>query len=296
MSMEQLDQLASEQNVGTIIPGEMPAVDEAPQNNEVEDRARAMGWRPQDEYKGDPSKWRSAEDFVQRGESELPILRENLRRTTSEITTLRERLAKTEGNAQANFQRLEKMTEVALARQRQTLEAQYAAAMRDAAASGDLQRYDQLQEGQARAIAEFDRTAQPAAAPVQEQPQQKQPDPYQQQTIQTWTQRNAWFEQDMEMRYAATAYSNQIASKTPGMTLEENLAATEQYMRKRYSDKFPQQGNSGVEGAGSRMPASAPRGRGAADLPPEARQAAEKMIRDGLFKDMNDYAKEYFTQ
>ena len=30
--------------------------------------AREQGWKPQDEYEGDPNKWRPAKEFVERGE------------------------------------------------------------------------------------------------------------------------------------------------------------------------------------------------------------------------------------
>ena len=83
------------ENVGTIVPGE-----EIPENTvvdtentetpspDIEARARAMGWRPQEEFNGDPAKWKPAEDFVAKGENDLPVLRENMRRMTSTITEL----------------------------------------------------------------------------------------------------------------------------------------------------------------------------------------------------------------
>jgi hypothetical protein len=40
----------------------------APEVNEVEDRARAQGWVPKDEWTGDPAQWRPADVYVDRGE------------------------------------------------------------------------------------------------------------------------------------------------------------------------------------------------------------------------------------
>lgn len=45
-----------------------------------EDRARAQGWRPYDEYRGDPRKWTPAREYLAKGESEWPVMRDNNRR------------------------------------------------------------------------------------------------------------------------------------------------------------------------------------------------------------------------
>ena len=36
--------------------------------NPYEGQAREMGWRPKDEWEGEPEKWRDAKEFVERGE------------------------------------------------------------------------------------------------------------------------------------------------------------------------------------------------------------------------------------
>ena len=51
----------------------------------VEARARAMGWKPQHEFRGDPRRWSDAETFIQHGEAELPILREQSRRMSEKL-------------------------------------------------------------------------------------------------------------------------------------------------------------------------------------------------------------------
>ena len=51
---------------------------------EVETRALAMGWQPKEQFKGDPSKWRPAEEYVQRGEELLPIVQASERRLRQE--------------------------------------------------------------------------------------------------------------------------------------------------------------------------------------------------------------------
>lgn len=70
--------------------GENEAVE--PQANEgsapdrtVEDRAIEMGWVPENQFKGDKSRFISAADFVKRGEEMLPVIRANSRRVEARL-------------------------------------------------------------------------------------------------------------------------------------------------------------------------------------------------------------------
>jgi hypothetical protein len=298
--------MEQQENLGTVVPGEelppgqQETVSETPntENTEVETRARAMGWRPQDEFNGDPSKWRSAEEFVQRGENDLPVLRENLRRMTSQVTDLQSRLSRQDQDHKATVQRIEKMSDTALQRQRDQLESSYANAMRTAAANGDIEQYQRLENGKAAAITEFDQQVSEVRAPVKTQPEPPAQNPDYKSKVDAWTQRNPWFNTDPEMFHAATAHSKFLAQMNPGITLDDNLSQTETYMRKRYADKFSSGGGgpAPVEGGRSRAPLSSARGKGWNELPADAQAQGRKFIRDGLFKDEADYAKEYHSQ
>lgn len=75
-----------------------PTDDDAPLSGP--ERARVMGWKPFDEYRGDPRKWTDWQEFIRKGEEELPVMRDNnrrmvdrLARTDVELTTLRETVA-----------------------------------------------------------------------------------------------------------------------------------------------------------------------------------------------------------
>ena len=55
---------------------------------EIEQKAKAMGWSPQEEFRGDPDKWIDAAKFVARGENIMPILKENLDRALEKLEKL----------------------------------------------------------------------------------------------------------------------------------------------------------------------------------------------------------------
>lgn len=299
-----------QENVGTIIPGEdIPAGaiqntvehDETPDTgpSEIETRARAMGWRPQDEFNGDQSKWRSAEDFVAKGENDLPVLRENLRRTTDQITQLQTRLAKQDQEFKQTISRVEKMSETALQRQREQLDANWSAAMRNATADGDVARYDQLEQGKRVALDTFDKQLTEVKAPPPAETGQTERVPLgERDEFKNWHKKNPWYGTDEEMSAVADAYSQNIARKRPDISLEDNMRETEQWVRKRYADKFSPPSNDppAVEGGGSRMSATMGRGKGWNEIPADAKAQAAKFIKDGLFKDQSDYAKEYWSQ
>ena len=305
------------ENEGIAIPGEggEPAAstpstrNDAPAGgDDTEARARAMGWVPQEDFRGPADKWRDATEFVRRGEEDLPIVRERLRDTTRKLTQLEQRLNAREAEFQTNYQSLERMTTVALDRQRQQIADSYAAAARAAVEVGDVTRYDQLQRDQQQALQQFDNQSFEAREVPKRQAQQAQQAAQQQlpaeevPIVEGWRQSNPWFLHDAEMNMVAQQAHVRIGRENPDLPLAENLKRVTAYIQQRYPEKFnaqqaaPMRGST-VEG-GSRVPSAggAMRGKGAGELPQEARRQGDKYVKQGLFKDINEYAKEYWSQ
>ncbi len=306
-------------NQGTAIPGEgappppvesferaAPVVEQqhhepAADAGDVESRARAQGWVPKEEFRGPPEKWRDAGEFVRHGEENLPVLRERLRAMERTVNDLRQG----QTQHQDTVQRLAKMSEVALQRQREQIVASYEAAMRDAATVGDVARYDQLRQDQVQAVQNHDRRVYEAGQNPQHQPGYQQPG--QQQALppappefEAWANRNQWFRSNTTLQNALLIEAKDIESQYPGMQPMEVVLQAEKAVRRRYADKFgppaaQSRQPSAVEG-GSRFAGGGSRQRSAADLPADARAQGERFIRDGLFKNLNDYARDYFAQ
>lgn len=290
-------------NTGVAIPGERaPAPQEqAGGHDDVETRARAMGWVDKDEFRGPADKWRPADEFVRKGEEDLPILRERLRDSTRKTADLEAKLARQQADFAANFKRLESMSAMALQRQREQLLGSYAAAQRDAVANGDVARYDQLERDKFTALHDYDtRIAQAQQPPAPQHQDQRSPQlpPHEAATVSSWRQSNAWFDADMEMNMVAQARHVALQKEKPGLSLEENLKEVSAYVRQRYPDKFASRAAPAAVEGGSRFSGAqgGSRSRGAADLPAEARRQGEKWVKDGTFKDINEYAKLYWEQ
>jgi|CXWL01.1.fsa_nt_gi hypothetical protein len=289
-----IEQLAPAEvaNPGTMIPGESAP---APETNEIESRAKAMGWVPKEQFRGDDSKWRDADEFVRRGEEELPVMRERNRDLSRKVTEFEQRMTRQEREFQERASRQERMAAMALDQQRMNLEGQWEAAKAQAVEIGDVSRYQQLNRDQRQSMQAFDQRIYEQVKP-QPQPQNDRLAPEQTAAIESWQVQNPWYFSDQGMmRYAETVHGNLVREK-PGMSLSENLAEVTRIVRENFPDKFgTSQGRTpNVEG-GSGRASGGKRERGVADLPPEARSAAKEFVRAGAFKTEAEYAKSYWA-
>ena len=296
-----------ERNDGVSIEGERgPAPQQTTgepshDGGDIESKARNQGWVPQEEWRGDPEKWRPADEFVKRGEELLPVALERSRAAERKAQELEARLAARERESEEKLARLERMSTAALQRQREQLESAYKNAMRDAVTSGDTQRFDQLDRDRNLAISDFDKQVHEQVNP-QRQPGQPAPlPPDVERQVSTWVQQNEWFNRDPELNQVAQIHHQRLLREKPGLSIADNLAETTKYVRGRYPDKF---GSSErqiiapmVEGGGGRMAQTTnSRSKGANDLPSDVRSVGERYVKQGLFKDLNEYAREYFAQ
>lgn len=304
------DLQAEQINSGTPIPGEtMPPSEQiertdapAREPSDTEARARAMGWVPKEEFRGPADNWRDADEFVRRGEEELPVARERLKETTRKVADLERKLRETAETHQRSIAQLERMSTRALDIQRQQIHASYEAAKRDAVSMADTDRYAQLVRDQQQALQQHDEQTHQAVVQPQRQPNPNGPPPLSptdEATVNGWIEKNRWFQADEEMNLVAQRYHVKLGRERPGLSLEENLRETESYIRQRYPDKFGSTQRTttaaAVEG-GTRLATPTSRAKGANELPADARRQGEKFVKEGLFKDINEYAKDYWSQ
>lgn len=295
--------------VGIAVEGEAQPQAQSPEayqaSRDMEVKARDMGWVPKHEWRGDPNVWRPAEDFVKRGEEVLPIVRSRLDRESARVKNLEAEISTIRDTYDERFRKLDGMTQVALNRQRAQIHQEYEAAKRRAVADGDMDRYDDLNTKQHQALSSFNPEAEAEQYAPKPQPKQAA-QPQVPQEVQEWTQRNSWFQRDEEMAAVASAHHGRLMKEMPGLTLAENLSRTEQYVKSKFPEKFgitPQSTSQphapAVEGGG-RVGVGGGGARGYNQLPPEAKQAMEKYIGQGLYTDdakgRAEYAAEYWSQ
>ncbi len=260
---------------------------EAEQGPSVEDRAREMGWRPKEEFKGDESRWVDAETFVDNGEKVLPIVQARLRKTEEQLEAARK-------DAEDRFKRLEAMNEKSRARERAAHEQQLKALevrKRQAVEEADTDEYDRIEKAQADLRKQQDDDQQPA--------------PQQAPELDQWIQKNQWFRDDAHLNAVATAAANRAAAAGGDVTAE--IAAAERAVRAIAPDLFPE-----PEAKPAPRPAAAPetgsaagrllggnKAKGFSSLPPEAKNDFASEVRFGTFTDdakgREEYAQAYWS-
>lgn len=179
----------------------------------IEQQAVEMGWRPKEEYEGDPDKWVTAEIFVARAPlfekiDEQHRVTKSMQRKLEQLdSVLKEQARHTEMVRQTEYKRaLEELR----------------SAKREALAEDDVLRADEIQE-KIELVKEAHKpeptpvtTTEPPAAFV------------------SWASENQWYKLDNDMREFADAIG--IIEHNKGKSPEEVLKAVTEKVKKQFKD------------------------------------------------------------
>ena len=258
------------------------------QEPDAESRARKMGWHPKDEYEGsgrDPAKWVDAEEFVRRGENELPVLRERFRKS--------ERLAEKQAKQLAEGNKLLRdLVASQKADRDKAVKAALSKAEKDrkeAISVGDIAETERL-SGE---IEEHkDALNQPVAAEREHRAESKAEIP---EEVIEWVDANPWFTSDKTLNAFATAqYGEFLADKSLNET--QRLAKVRAEVVRRFPEKFsnPRRTHQpSVESGNGNVNGRRKMEKGWSDLPRDAQDIADRLIRQGAVKDRASYLKDY---
>jgi hypothetical protein len=206
-------------------------VDDGAQN-EIEVRARAMGWKPQNEYRGPAGHWRDAAEFVRRGEDELPIVRERYRAAERKIDELKGQLDRTTAVISELTERTRTRDERAYQRAKRDLLSE-----RDAAVEvGDTKAFRrieaELEDLQKEAPTVVRSGTQAAAAGAVSQPQEPHPDAVR------WAHANPLYQTDAAMAQEAHAEHIRLLNLEPSLSVTENLTRVTNILKARYPGRI----------------------------------------------------------
>lgn len=250
--------------------------------------AREMGWVPETEWKGDkkPAKFKSAREFIEAGETILPIVQKRARDAEAKLEALKK-------EHEERFAKIERMNEIALKRQREKLEADFESRKREAVKLGDEEGYDAAVKAERAALKELEDTGKAEA----EKPQAGALSPAEMSSFAEWRTENPWFQSDDDLTGAMDIAFAKVTKTMTAASFDKKLEAAREIVAGIYPEKFGEKPTpkraAAVEG-GSRIPGGGQKGRLADKLPDEAKKAAKKFVDDGLFKDVEEYAKSYF--
>lgn len=230
--------------------------------SEAEQQARAAGWRPKEEYQGDPEKWVDAGEFVRRGQ-----LFEKINHQHREIRELRKAV---EGLVDHN-RKIEETTKTRLI-------AELKAAKKMA-----------LDEGDTAAAVEIDERIYDAKIELKEAKAQSTAQAAQDIDPAYWdfTQSNPWYTKDRAM----TAFADQLGMELAqqGVPLAKVYDTVAKEVRKEFAHKFQRTATP----AASVESSDAGKGKTTSKFQPSAeeRSMAKMFARMGIMKEDEYYAQ-----
>ena len=180
----------------------------------IEQEAMAQGWRPKEEFEGDPDRFIDAGEFIRRGElfSKIDHQNKELKQLKSAMDQFRQHHAAVEQKA---YER----AVADLKRQR-----------KEALAEGDVEQYDQLDTAIDNLKEQREEQIARQAAAERQQATQPHPD------FQAWQNKNTWYSTDPVMTGAADVYGRELAKQ--GLGPMEVLKKVEAKIREEFPHKF----------------------------------------------------------
>lgn len=256
--------------------------DTEPGARDYEAEARAEGWRPLEQFKGDPAKWVDAEEFVKRGENILPIVKAQNGKLKAELEGQKRTLAEMRA-AMDEFKLFHEETSAKLKKDAKEAyakaEADLKAARTQARRDGDDDKVDEINDALADLKAEAKNAESKATktAPTNKSSEDISKTPQ----FQQWAKDNPWFggegKENERRSRLAVAVGQEIRARNPGIGIAEFLEqVTEEVEATFGAPKATREAVSKVEG--SRRGAGTS-GRGYADLPADARRQCDEDVK-----------------
>ena len=193
------------------IPESTPQGDVDPYESE----AREQGWKPKEEYEGDPFKWRPAKEFVERGElfGKIDSLGKELKDTKKALKMLQEHHSKVK---ETEYNRA--VTELKTLQKKHLEEGNSDEYLKTTELLTDLKAEQKAREVMSQ----------------QQQQTQGQVDP----RFVAWQEKNQWYNKDQDMRQFADTLGLGYAQANPGMEPDDVLEYVSKQVKLAYRDKF----------------------------------------------------------
>lgn len=250
------------------------------EDRDYEAEARAQGWKPEEEWEGEPDKFVDAETFVKKGDQYVGLMKKRVEGLEKKFS-YQEQLNKDMRN---QYERLEKAKQKEI----EQLEEQIRAQRRQAVTDGDGKAFDEAE----KQLDEL-RDQKAARTPTNNGGEENLP-PW----AEEWKQENKWYGKDTTATAVAMSFAEQLRNTNPFLSEKEFLDQVTEHVKQELPHKFKKsKPDPIVDGDGGRR--SNPDGGGSADssyknLPPEAKRECTRLMNEGIIKDKEVYAQLYF--
>lgn len=257
---------------------------------ETEERAKLMGWVPQEEFKGDPDKWTSAEEYVDKADNLMPIMRsqnkkyeEQLHKTNATLEATKAELASMKKTVENIVRVNTKVSEREYERALETIRKEQAKAIDE----NDGDRFKEL---------EADRDALEKNKP--EKIEVAAPEKAENPEFETWVKDNTWYKDDQELREYSDYMASVVSRSNPQLRGQELFNAVKDRVQATFPTKFEnpnRQEANVVDGGATQGSGDTAKNKTYRDLPADAKKACDGFVSDGLMT-KEEYLKEYFEE
>lgn len=266
---------------------------------EVQARAEKMGWIPPSRFKGEPERFVDADQYIERGETILPIVKEHNRRLESELASVRaEARATAEAlkAAQAAIEEIEERHTVQTQRAVEEARAQVKAQLAAASEAGDHVGVAELTD-QLTKLNKADEAANKEEKKTPPQPAAFVPPP----EMVEWNRENPWFGTDKRKTALALGIAQELreaGERAQGRDFFDLVSAElEKTLGKPSAEEPPPSRVEGARGFGEGGGGSRG-GKTFESLPSDAKAAcdadAKRFVGPGKkYKDLGAWRKRY---
>lgn len=248
--------------------------------NDVEQRAREMGWVAQEEFKGDVSRWVDAETFVERGETFLPILQATTKKQKEQLSALERQIQELVEARKKDAENLQALQDLAAEQAKlqynralETLKAQKKEAVRENDSDAVVEIDEAIAELRAKGAPKN-----PPKAPAASQPANIPVD-MQAAYFKEWAEENPWVNVDTRKTAAAAQITMEI-HRDEGLRGKALLSRVTEEMDKLFGEARARAFGDKMEGSRGGAGTSSSRTggvKGWESLPADAKEAANKM-------------------
>lgn len=271
------------------------------QAQQLEREARKQGWRPQEEFRGDPDDWVDAPTYIRRGKEIRAHSKAENERLQSALAAANAQISEMRGTIdeirEYHAQMEERAINAALDRMKKERRAAVAEGNTELAAEIDEEIQELKDAPRLAKTGKKDDAAGTGGGNANDQGQQQQPDP----AVTRWIKDNDHWYNAEPQNEDLVALANGVAGAVMNrkdLTVEQKLEEIDRRVKAAFPDRFggASRRTSTTAGAGEGGGSTRRSNDPVASLPQEARQAGERFVKQGLYKDMKEYAAEYWKQ
>ena len=252
----------------------------------IEEKAKSMGYVSKEEWKGDPEKWRPIEEFVERGENILPIVKAQAKK---EMEGYRKELDELKSELNITIAANKREAQEAELRGYEKAKLEY------------TMKVSELDEKEADAIIEQDKDAILRIKKEKnnlKEPEKPKPVAETKQTnpeFEEWSKKEKWYGDDSELTKAADIQGQVLLKQYPDKPLSEIYKMTADNVKKLHPEKFenPRRKDPGYVEEGENGPVDT-KNQTFNSLPASAKESYKRMKEKFLLKNRK-YTKEQYA-